>query len=49
VPLEVLAARLDCNTDTGLSLAEAKQRLARDGPNALTPPKATPKWRIMMR
>jgi sodium/potassium-transporting ATPase subunit alpha len=28
----------------GLSHAKAKLNLARDGPNALTPPKQTPEW-----
>lgn len=28
----------------GLTSAQAKEFLARDGPNALTPPKTTPEW-----
>lgn len=28
----------------GLTQAEARRRLERDGPNALTPPKQTPEW-----
>jgi P-type Ca2+ transporter type 2C len=33
----------------GLSTHEAAARLERFGPNALEPPKATPKWRILLR
>uniref|UniRef100_A0A667YXP8 Sodium/potassium-transporting ATPase subunit alpha n=1 Tax=Myripristis murdjan TaxID=586833 RepID=A0A667YXP8_9TELE len=32
------------NTETGLTYARAKEVLARDGPNALTPPPTTPEW-----
>ncbi|XP_042856072.1 sodium/potassium-transporting ATPase subunit alpha-like isoform X3 [Penaeus japonicus] len=44
VPIEELFQRLTVNPDTGLSQSEAKRRLERDGPNALTPPKQTPEW-----
>uniref|UniRef100_A0A0G4FMI8 P-type sodium-transporting ATPase4 n=1 Tax=Chromera velia CCMP2878 TaxID=1169474 RepID=A0A0G4FMI8_9ALVE len=35
---------LSTSVTTGLTTAEAEQRLARDGPNALTPPPTTPWW-----
>uniref|UniRef100_A0A6A7FNN5 Sodium/potassium-transporting ATPase subunit alpha n=1 Tax=Hirondellea gigas TaxID=1518452 RepID=A0A6A7FNN5_9CRUS len=44
VPIEELYQRLQTNPDTGLSMAEARRRYERDGPNALTPPKKTPEW-----
>ncbi|KAG0719288.1 Sodium/potassium-transporting ATPase subunit alpha [Chionoecetes opilio] len=44
VPIEELFQRLSVNPDTGLTSAEARRRLERDGPNALTPPKQTPEW-----
>lgn len=44
VPIEELFQRLSVNPDTGLTQAEARRRLERDGPNALTPPKQTPEW-----
>ena len=44
MPLGKLAEQLDTNFETGLVEAEAKMRLERDGPNALTPPKKTPEW-----
>ena len=44
MPLEMLAKQLDTNLESGLSEAEAKMRLERDGPNSLTPPKKTPMW-----
>ena len=33
----------------GLSLADARVRLERDGPNALTPPAQTPEWVKFMK
>ena len=42
--LEELKEKLQTNTDEGLTSSEAKARLARDGPNSLTPPKKTPEW-----
>ena len=33
-----------CLQMQGLTTAQAKETLARDGPNALTPPKTTPEW-----
>jgi sodium/potassium-transporting ATPase subunit alpha len=36
--------RHEVNPKTGLSSAEAKRRLERDGPNELTPPPTTPEW-----
>nr|AFM54541.1 Na+/K+_ATPase [Palaemon carinicauda] len=44
VPIEELFQRLTVNPDTGLSQSEARRRIERDGPNALTPPKQTPEW-----
>ena len=44
VPIEELFQRLTVNPDTGLSQNEARRRIERDGPNALTPPKQTPEW-----
>uniref|UniRef100_A0A915C2G8 Sodium/potassium-transporting ATPase subunit alpha n=2 Tax=Parascaris univalens TaxID=6257 RepID=A0A915C2G8_PARUN len=44
IPLEELVKRYDTNLETGLSSTKASQVLARDGPNALSPPKTTPEW-----
>lgn len=44
VPIEELFQRHQTNPDTGLTMAEARRRLERDGPNALTPPKQIPEW-----
>jgi len=44
LPLEELCERLKCNTTTGLTPQQARDILARDGPNELTPPKTTPEW-----
>ncbi|XP_071517298.1 sodium/potassium-transporting ATPase subunit alpha isoform X4 [Panulirus ornatus] len=44
IPIEELFQRLSVNPDTGLTQPEAKRRIERDGPNALTPPKQTPEW-----
>ncbi|CAG2100454.1 unnamed protein product [Medioppia subpectinata] len=45
LPLDQLLARYGVQSvDTGLTSAQAKEALARDGPNALTPPKQTPEW-----
>ncbi|KAF8370771.1 hypothetical protein PRIPAC_77200, partial [Pristionchus pacificus] len=44
IPMHQLAARLSTNVDTGLTRAKAAEFLARDGPNALSPPKTTPEW-----
>ncbi|KAL7637147.1 UNVERIFIED_CONTAM: hypothetical protein RMT77_011859 [Armadillidium vulgare] len=44
IPIEELYQRLQTNPDTGLTMAEARRRLERDGPNALTPPKKIPEW-----
>uniref|UniRef100_F1KSS6 Sodium/potassium-transporting ATPase subunit alpha n=1 Tax=Ascaris suum TaxID=6253 RepID=F1KSS6_ASCSU len=44
VPLEELLKKYETNLETGLSSAKAAQVLARDGPNALSPPKTTPEW-----
>ncbi|CAF1084829.1 unnamed protein product [Didymodactylos carnosus] len=44
VPVDVLYRRYDTHPDKGLTDAKAAEVLARDGPNALTPPKTTPAW-----
>nr|XP_002737354.1 PREDICTED: sodium/potassium-transporting ATPase subunit alpha-1 isoform X1 [Saccoglossus kowalevskii] len=44
IPFDELYARYQTNPNTGLTTAQAKEFLARDGPNALTPPKKTPEW-----
>ncbi|XP_070549083.1 sodium/potassium-transporting ATPase subunit alpha-3-like isoform X2 [Ptychodera flava] len=44
IPIDELYARHQTNPETGLTAAQAKEKLARDGPNALTPPKKTPEW-----
>lgn len=42
--VEELCQKLDTDAVNGLSEAEAKLRLERDGPNTLSPPKVTPWW-----
>ncbi|GFQ66821.1 hypothetical protein TNCT_13941 [Trichonephila clavata] len=44
IPLRDLYQRLGSNPDRGLTTNKAKEVFARDGPNALTPPKKTPEW-----
>lgn len=44
ISIEELFMRLKTNSDTGLTNAQAKFVLERDGPNSLTPPKTTPEW-----
>ncbi|KRY70032.1 Sodium/potassium-transporting ATPase subunit alpha [Trichinella pseudospiralis] len=44
IPITELYSRLETNPNAGLSSEEAKRRLARDGPNALSPPPQTPEW-----
>jgi sodium/potassium-transporting ATPase subunit alpha len=44
IPLDELEGRLNTNFKTGLSYEEAALRLEKNGPNALTPHKATPEW-----
>ncbi|OUC44714.1 Na,H/K antiporter P-type ATPase, alpha subunit [Trichinella nativa] len=44
IPINELYSRLETNPNTGLSSEEAKRRLVRDGPNALSPPPQTPEW-----
>ncbi|KAI3389795.1 hypothetical protein SNEBB_001941 [Seison nebaliae] len=41
---EELFAKYEVDKTTGLSDNEARIRLDRDGPNALSPPKTTPEW-----
>merc|ERR1719348_1313906 len=42
--LSALVRQLETNLETGLTDAIVKRNFARDGPNALTPPKTTPEW-----
>eukprot|EP00177_Eucheuma_denticulatum_P003015 GFKZ01005420.1.p1 GENE.GFKZ01005420.1~~GFKZ01005420.1.p1 ORF type:complete len:1174 (+),score=236.55 GFKZ01005420.1:425-3946(+) len=44
VTVQELASKLKTDPEKGLTEAEAKIRLERDGPNALSPPKVTPWW-----
>lgn len=44
ISTEELARQYDLNLSTGLSDAEVKKRIERDGYNELTPPKTTPEW-----
>jgi sodium/potassium-transporting ATPase subunit alpha len=44
IPLKDLCDRYSTNVITGLTDSKAKSNLARDGPNALTPPPTTPEW-----
>ncbi|KAF8789276.1 Sodium/potassium-transporting ATPase subunit like protein [Argiope bruennichi] len=44
IPLRDLYQRLCTNPDRGMTTEKAKEVFARDGPNALTPPKKTPEW-----
>nr|AAH54591.1 Atp1a1a.3 protein [Danio rerio] len=42
--LEELSRKYGTDLNKGLSITRAKEILARDGPNALTPPVTTPEW-----
>merc|ERR1711953_493700 len=44
LPQDELYRRFGTNPQTGLTAAQAKANLERDGPNALTPPPTTPEW-----
>lgn len=44
-----LEGKFETSLENGLSSVEAQFRLARDGPNAFTPPKQTPNWLILFR
>ena len=44
LPTEDLASRLGTCLEAGLGEDEAGKRLARDGPNRLTPPTKLPEW-----
>ena len=46
---EELYKKYQCNPETGLTSAQAKANLERDGPNALTPPPTTPEWIKFMK
>merc|ERR1712117_341744 len=47
--LDELYKKYQCNPETGLTSAQAKANLERDGPNALTPPPTTPEWVKFLR
>lgn len=49
IDLAELVRRLETNAEIGLTSRRAAEVLARDGPNALTPPKKTPEWVKFMR
>ncbi|CAI5449985.1 unnamed protein product [Caenorhabditis angaria] len=49
IPLRQLAERLQTNLDTGLTSARAAEILARNGPNALSPPETTPQWVVFCK
>lgn len=44
ISLDELYARYQTSLERGLSDEQARSNLARDGPNALSPPKTTPEW-----
>lgn len=44
IPIEECYQRLGSNPETGLTNAQARSNIERDGPNCLTPPKTTPEW-----
>merc|ERR550534_343302 len=44
IPIEELYERLGVDPSNGHTPERAKEILARDGPNCLTPPKTTPEW-----
>ncbi|CAG5099506.1 Oidioi.mRNA.OKI2018_I69.XSR.g16556.t1.cds [Oikopleura dioica] len=44
IPVEELCQRLGTNADSGLTADRAKELLAQNGYNELTPPKTTPEW-----
>lgn len=44
ISIDELYARLESDPSRGLTDNQVKERLARDGPNALSPPKTTPEW-----
>ncbi|XP_050459933.1 sodium/potassium-transporting ATPase subunit alpha-like isoform X2 [Cataglyphis hispanica] len=44
IALKDLCKKLNTNTETGLTKEEANKIFARDGPNALSPPKVTPEY-----
>ncbi|KAI1725602.1 e1-E2 ATPase domain-containing protein [Ditylenchus destructor] len=44
VSVDEIMSRYSTNAEMGLTSAQAKEYLERDGPNSLTPPKTTPEW-----
>uniref|UniRef100_A0A0N5A3I7 Sodium/potassium-transporting ATPase subunit alpha n=1 Tax=Parastrongyloides trichosuri TaxID=131310 RepID=A0A0N5A3I7_PARTI len=49
IPIDDLIKRHKTHIDKGHTNSTAAQYLARDGPNALTPPKKTPEWIVFCR
>lgn len=43
-----MVARHKTDLNVGLTSAEAAERLSRDGPNVLSPPKTKPEWLIFI-
>lgn len=44
IPLEELIDRYQTNIEQGLTTEQARDLLAKNGPNALTPPPEVPEW-----
>ena len=44
IPLEELLQRLGVDIQTGLTSERARELLAKNGPNTLTPPEQEPEW-----
>ncbi|KAH7713744.1 sodium/potassium-transporting ATPase subunit alpha-4 [Aphelenchoides avenae] len=44
IPLDELMRRFGSDPERGLTTQKAEEILARDGPNALSPPRTTPEW-----
>lgn len=42
--VDLLCSKLQTDAELGLTPEKARENLARDGPNALTPPKKTSEW-----
>ena len=49
IEIQEVCHRLKTSADNGLDEKEAAFRLARDGPNAFTPPKQTAWWILYLR
>uniref|UniRef100_A0AC34GP15 Sodium/potassium-transporting ATPase subunit alpha n=1 Tax=Panagrolaimus sp. ES5 TaxID=591445 RepID=A0AC34GP15_9BILA len=44
IPIEQLMRRYESDVNKGLTTSKAAEIMARDGPNALSPPRTTPEW-----